>query len=113
MSHIDQLSAAVPAQSISEVLSPGIVSIFVQGLETGIILSQFFQWLYHQRTEGIAITVLVVFVTTVGLSDFPPSPQNLFFPSDYNLLLWGPIAWRLPSVLRPHGGSMFAILAKR
>lgn len=70
-----QLSAAVPAQSISEVLSPGIISIFVQGLETGIILSQFFQWLYRQRTEGIAITVLVVFVTTVGLSDLPPSPK--------------------------------------
>ena len=112
MSHIDQLSAAVPAQSISEVLSPGIVSIFVQGLETGIILSQFFQWLYHQRTEGIAITVLVVFVTTVGLSDFPPSPK---ISSSHltNLLLWGPIARRVPSVLRPRGGSMFAILAKR
>jgi len=76
--YYDQLSAAgipraggppvPPSQSISNVLSPGIVNLFVQGLETGLVFSQFSQWISLQRKEGIAITVLVLFVTTVGLS---------------------------------------------
>jgi hypothetical protein len=53
---------------MSNVLGPGIVSLFVQGLETGLVLSQFSQWLSLERKEGITITVLVLFVTTVGLS---------------------------------------------
>jgi hypothetical protein len=72
MSVYDQLSAAgippAPPQSTSNVLSPGIVSLFVQGLETGLVFSQFAQWLSLERKEGMAITVLVLFVTTVGLS---------------------------------------------
>jgi hypothetical protein len=73
MSVYDQLSAAgipppAPPQSISNVLSPGIVSLFIQGLETGLVFSQFAQWLSLERKEGITITVLVLFVTTVGLS---------------------------------------------
>jgi hypothetical protein len=70
MSDTVQLSAGTPAQSISEVLSPGIVGLFVQGLETGLVISQLSQWLYLDRREGLAITLLVVFVTTVGLSAF-------------------------------------------
>ena len=71
MSDVVQLSAGVPAQSISEVLGPGIVGLFVQGLETGLVLSQFSQWLCLGRRDGVAITLLVLFVTTVGLSAFP------------------------------------------
>ncbi|KAI9512131.1 hypothetical protein F5148DRAFT_96949 [Russula earlei] len=55
-----------PQNNISEVLSPGIVSIFVQGLETGLVLSQLSRWLYLQRKEKTVINVLVIFVTTVG-----------------------------------------------
>jgi hypothetical protein len=70
MSDYVPLSAAagVPTQSISNVLSPGIVSLFVQGLETGLVFSQLSQWLSLNRREGTVITVLVIFVTTIGLS---------------------------------------------
>jgi hypothetical protein len=74
MSDYVQLSAAAATgttQSISNVLSPGIVSLFVQGLETGFVISQLSQWLSLDRKEGTAITVLVIFVTTVGLSVSP------------------------------------------
>ena len=53
--------------SIINVLGPGIISLFVQGLETGLVFSQFAQWLSLERKEGITITLLVLFVTTVGL----------------------------------------------
>jgi uncharacterized transporter YbjL len=79
----DQLSApGIPPQSTSiiNVLGPGIVSLFIQGLETGLVLSQFAQWLSLERKEGIAITVLVLFVTTVGLSaPLPPSFLRVCF----------------------------------
>lgn len=71
MSDAVQLSAGVPTQSISEVLGPGIVGLFIQGLEIGLVLSQISQWLYLGRRDGIVITLLVLFVTTVGLSAFP------------------------------------------
>jgi hypothetical protein len=65
------LSATVGAnQSVSEVITPGIVSIFIQGLETGLVLSQLSQWLALERTEGTAMTLLVIYVTTIGLSAF-------------------------------------------
>ena len=72
MSGYVQLSAGIPAQSIGDVLSPGIVSLFIQGLETGLVISQLSQWLSLERSEGFAITALVIFVTTVGLSAFTP-----------------------------------------
>jgi hypothetical protein len=72
MSGYVQLSAGIPTQSIGDVLSPGIVSLFIQGLETGLVISQLSQWLSLERREGFAITSLVIFVTTVGLSAFTP-----------------------------------------
>jgi hypothetical protein len=77
MSEYVQLSssgaaAGIPAQSISNVLSPGIVSLFVQGIETGLVISQLSQWLSLEQGDGTAITVLVIFVTTVGLSALSP-----------------------------------------
>jgi len=83
----DQASAAgfppqstPQSQSISNVLGPGIVSLFIQGLETGLVFSQFSQWLSLERKEGIAISVLVIFVTTVGLSahSLSPRPRSVF-----------------------------------
>jgi hypothetical protein len=85
MSDYDQLSAAgIPPPSIANVLSPGIVGLFIQGLETGLVLSQFTQWLSLERKEGITITVLVLFVTTVGLSahSLPFVSPSLFFSRD-------------------------------
>jgi len=86
MSDAIQLSAGVPAQSISEVLGPGIIGLFVQGLETGLVLSQSSQWLCNGRRDGIAIILLVLFVTTVGLSVFPCFSQP--FSHLTNLCFW-------------------------
>jgi len=107
MSDIVNLSAGTPMQSISEILAPGIVGLFVQGLETGLVISQLSQWLYLERKEGTGITLLVVFVTTVGLSAFARFSSN-HFPYLINL----PIAWRLLFVFCPHGESMFTTLGK-
>lgn len=70
--YVQLLSTGIPTQSISNVLSPGIVSLFIQGLETGLVFSQLSQWLSLERRDGFAITALVIFVTTVGLSAFTP-----------------------------------------
>jgi uncharacterized transporter YbjL len=77
MSDYVQLSAGIPTQSIGDVLSPGIVSLFIQGLETGLVISQLSQWLSLERREGYAITALVIFVTTVGLSAFAHFSKTL------------------------------------
>ena len=69
-SFVQLLLPRINTQSVSEELSPGIVSLFIQGLETGLVISQFSQWLYLGHAEGSAITLLVLFVTTVGLSAF-------------------------------------------
>lgn len=107
MSDIVNLSAGAPMQSISEILAPGIVGLFVQGLETGLVISQLSQWLYLERKEGVGITLLVVFVTTVGLSAFAR-----FFSNQNPYLINVPIAWRLLFVFFPHGESMFITLGK-
>lgn len=88
MSDYVELSAAgIPQQSILNVLSPGIISLFVQGLETGLVFSQFAQWLALERREGLTITLLVLFVTTVGLSAYSPSfvSPSMFSHVTYHL----------------------------
>ncbi|KAH9052039.1 hypothetical protein EDB83DRAFT_1207234 [Lactarius deliciosus] len=55
------------SQSWANVLSPGIVGLFIQGIETGMIFSQLATWLSLPRTEHCFVTTLTVFITTVGL----------------------------------------------
>jgi len=56
------------SQSQANVLGPGIVGLLIQGIQTGIIFSQLGKWLsLPGRTEHRFITVLTVFITTVGL----------------------------------------------
>ncbi|KAH9003901.1 hypothetical protein EDB86DRAFT_2890904 [Lactarius hatsudake] len=59
---------ASKSQSWANVLGPGIVGLFIQGIETGMIFSQLATWLSHpRRTEHCFVTTLTVFITTVGL----------------------------------------------
>ncbi|KAH9020607.1 hypothetical protein EDB84DRAFT_1514964 [Lactarius hengduanensis] len=56
------------SQSWANVLSPGIVGLFIQGIETGMVFSQLATWLsLPRRTEHCFVTTVTVFVTTVGL----------------------------------------------
>ena len=72
MSHFQvvQLSVPPPQQSISDVRAPGIVGLFVQGFQTGLVVSQLAQWLSLKRTESASMMALVAFVTVIGLSVF-------------------------------------------
>lgn len=55
-------------QSKLDVLSAGIVGLFVQGLETGLVIAQFSRWFSSPvRNDSMAFSTLVVFVTVVGL----------------------------------------------
>ena len=106
--HVPLSGAATPAQSVSNVLGPGIVGLFVQGLETGLVISQLSQWLSLDRRDGFAITLLVIFVTIVGLLVFTSSP---FSPRSH-VTVPESVALRLLYVLCLLGGSMFLILDK-
>ncbi|KAI0255438.1 hypothetical protein BJV78DRAFT_672325 [Lactifluus subvellereus] len=66
MTDFVQVSAQSPPQSISEVLAPGIVGLFVQGLETGLVITQLSHWLCLERTESAVVNILVTFVTIIG-----------------------------------------------
>lgn len=56
-----------PGSQVS-VLGPSIVGLFVQGIETGLVFSQFFQWLYGpERSENPILSTVIIFVTVVGL----------------------------------------------
>jgi len=55
-------------QSEVDVLGPGIAGLFVQGLETGLVITQFSRWFSSPvRNDSMAFSTLVVFVTVVGL----------------------------------------------
>ena len=58
-----------PSQSQASVLGPGIASLFIQGLETGLVLAQFCRWFSMERNDSgsAASSTLVIFVTMVGL----------------------------------------------
>ncbi|KAI0263633.1 hypothetical protein BC834DRAFT_305042 [Gloeopeniophorella convolvens] len=58
-----------PNMTISQgsMLAPGIVSLFIQGLEAGLVITQFLKWLSRwEGGERSWIVVLVFFVTLVG-----------------------------------------------
>ncbi|KAH8993160.1 hypothetical protein EDB92DRAFT_1944757 [Lactarius akahatsu] len=67
MSRFVQLSARVAQQSLGEVRAPGVVGLFVQGIQTGLVVSQWAQWLNLERRESTSMIALVVFVTVIGL----------------------------------------------
>ncbi len=55
-------------QSQASVLGPGIAGLFIQGIETGLVFSQFSQWFTAlDRSESSVLTTVVIFVTVVGL----------------------------------------------
>ncbi|KAI0297022.1 hypothetical protein B0F90DRAFT_987679 [Multifurca ochricompacta] len=66
MSEFVQLSGQDTSLSISNVLSPGIVGLFVQGVQTGLVITQLSQWLCLEQTERFVINALVTFVCAIG-----------------------------------------------
>ncbi|KAH8998410.1 hypothetical protein EDB92DRAFT_2017365 [Lactarius akahatsu] len=55
------------SQSRVNVFGPGIVGLLIQGIGTGMVFSQLATWLsLPRRTEHRFITVLTVFITTIG-----------------------------------------------
>ena len=62
------LLTGASGESRANVLSPGIVGLFIQGIEAGMLFSQLATWLsLPGRTRHRFVTVLTVFITTVGL----------------------------------------------
>lgn len=62
------LGTTADVPSLRHTLSPGIVGLFVQGLETGLVLAQLSSWLSApEHTESLFIISLTVFVTILGL----------------------------------------------
>ncbi|KAI9448972.1 hypothetical protein BJY52DRAFT_1192966 [Lactarius psammicola] len=65
------MSSSVPQfpQSQASVLGPGIAGLFIQGIESGLVIAQFSQWFYvSDRSESSLLSAVVVFVTAVGLA---------------------------------------------
>ncbi|KAH9056560.1 hypothetical protein EDB87DRAFT_1636029 [Lactarius vividus] len=55
------------SQSRVNVFGPGIIGLFIQGIETSMVFSQLVIWLsLPRRTEHRFITVLTIFITTIG-----------------------------------------------
>ncbi|KAH9034532.1 hypothetical protein EDB84DRAFT_1594746 [Lactarius hengduanensis] len=56
-------------QSQASVLGPGVAGLFIQGIESGLVIAQFSQWFAAlDRSESSVITTVVIFVTVVGLA---------------------------------------------
>jgi hypothetical protein len=68
----DSVSPLTPrfTQSQASVLGPVIAGLFIQGIETGLVFAQFSQWFGSDRSERSLISIVVVFVTIVGLYAF-------------------------------------------
>jgi hypothetical protein len=68
---MSNLTISIPEgilQSQADVLGPGIAGLFLQGLLTGLVIAQFFRWYSRpERNDTLPFSVLVVFVTLVGL----------------------------------------------
>ena len=62
------LGGAPGSQNRTNALGPGIIGLFIQGIETGMVFSQLATWLsLPGRTEHRFISILTVFITAVGL----------------------------------------------
>ncbi|KAH9064555.1 hypothetical protein EDB87DRAFT_1250478 [Lactarius vividus] len=56
-------------QSQVSALAPGIASLFIQGIESGLVFAQFFEWFCaRDPCESPVNTTIVIFVTVVGLA---------------------------------------------
>ena len=55
-------------ESQASSLGPGMVGLIIQGIESGLVFSQFSQWFYNpHRSESSLLSTVVVFVTVMGL----------------------------------------------
>lgn len=64
----DSVSPTQLTQSQASSLAAGITGLFIQGIESGVVLAQFSWWLSaHDHRERYLVSVIVVFVTAVGL----------------------------------------------
>ncbi|KAH9982018.1 hypothetical protein BJV74DRAFT_57962 [Russula compacta] len=73
------------AESLSSTLSPGIIGLFVQGLETGLIFAEFSSWFFlPERTESLFVVILTVFVTLVGFVQ-----TGIYFASAWQIYVDG------------------------
>ena len=66
------MSGSVPPTQLTQdqasSLGPGIADLFIQGIESGLVLAQFSQWFNDcDRIESLLLSTVVVFVTLVGL----------------------------------------------
>ncbi|KAH9172477.1 hypothetical protein EDB89DRAFT_2229415 [Lactarius sanguifluus] len=56
-------------QGQSSALGSGIVGLFIEGIEAGLVFAQFSQWFYGSgRRESSLLSAVIVFVTMVGLA---------------------------------------------
>ncbi|KAI9435743.1 hypothetical protein H4582DRAFT_619940 [Lactarius indigo] len=56
-------------QTHASVLGPGIAGLFIQGIETGLVIAQFSRWFCaRDRSESPLLSTIVIFVTIVGLA---------------------------------------------
>jgi hypothetical protein len=70
MSDPNPLTQLTRSQAVS-LLGPGIVGLFVQGIESGLVLAEFCWWFSSDRRERHLVSTIVVFVTVVGLYVIP------------------------------------------
>jgi hypothetical protein len=61
-------SASDLALNQASVLGPGIIGIFIQGIECGLVFAQFSRWYFRpDRSGNYVISIVVIYVTIVGL----------------------------------------------
>ena len=61
-------SSPGPSQNQADILGAGIVGLFIEGLQTGLVLAQLSRWFSTpERNENTAFSAFVIFMTAVGL----------------------------------------------